>query len=196
VQVRPGQRLSGRAGSECCLSSGDRRVEAYTARKQAVRVQLRNRFIIATPTPLAWRKAASGKPIMRGCPGSPQSLVPTVNPKQLSIACESVDNHGDGDLLKLIWYAVAGLFRSRAALQTEVLALRRQLNVLRRRAPKRVTVSATSIAWCLRGSITWLRDVGRAENPQAGDHHQMASRWVPSLVALEIKAGWRSTQDT
>jgi hypothetical protein len=29
-----------------------------------------------------------------------------------------------GDLLKLIWYAVAGLFRSRAALQTEVLALR------------------------------------------------------------------------
>jgi hypothetical protein len=46
-----------------------------------------------------------------------------------------------GDLLKLIWYAVAGLFRSRAALQTEVLALRHQLNVLRRRASKRVTVS-------------------------------------------------------
>jgi hypothetical protein len=43
-------------------------------------------------------------------------------------------------LLKLIWYAVAGLFRSRAALQTEVLALRHQLNVLRRRAPKRVAV--------------------------------------------------------
>ncbi|HEY2484848.1 MAG TPA: hypothetical protein VGI36_06845 [Candidatus Binataceae bacterium] len=46
-----------------------------------------------------------------------------------------------GDLLKLIWYAGAGLFRSRAALQTEVLALRHQLNVLRRRAPKRVAVS-------------------------------------------------------
>jgi transposase InsO family protein len=46
-----------------------------------------------------------------------------------------------GDLLKLIWYAVAGLFRSRAALQTEILALRHQLNVLRRRAPKRVAVS-------------------------------------------------------
>jgi hypothetical protein len=60
-----------------------------------------------------------------------------------------------GDLLKLIWYAVAGLFRSRAALQTEVLALRHQLNVLRRRASKRVT-AAISIAWCLRGSITWL----------------------------------------
>jgi hypothetical protein len=46
-----------------------------------------------------------------------------------------------GDLLKLIWYAVAGLVRSRAALQTEVLALRHQLNVLRRGAPKRVVVS-------------------------------------------------------
>jgi len=46
-----------------------------------------------------------------------------------------------GDLLKLIWYAVAGLFRSRAALQAEVLAVRHQLNVLRRRAPKRVAVS-------------------------------------------------------
>jgi hypothetical protein len=46
-----------------------------------------------------------------------------------------------GDLLNLIWYAVAGLFRSRTALQTEVLALRHQLNVLRRRAPKRVAVN-------------------------------------------------------
>jgi hypothetical protein len=35
-----------------------------------------------------------------------------------------------GDLLKLIWYAVAGLFRSRVALQTEVLALRHQLTSL------------------------------------------------------------------
>jgi hypothetical protein len=53
-----------------------------------------------------------------------------------------------GDLLKLIWYAVAGLFRSRAAMQTEVLALRHQLNVLRRTAPKRVAVRP------LRGSCT------------------------------------------
>jgi hypothetical protein len=27
--------------------------------------------------------------------------VPTVNPKQLSIACESVDNHGDGRSLRI-----------------------------------------------------------------------------------------------
>jgi transposase InsO family protein len=46
-----------------------------------------------------------------------------------------------GDLLRLILFAVVGLFRSRAALQTEILVLRHQLNVLRRRAPKRVAVS-------------------------------------------------------
>jgi hypothetical protein len=38
------------------------------------------------------------------------------------------------------------------------------------------------------------RGVGRGENPQAGDHHQMASRRVASLVAVEIKAARRSTQ--
>jgi hypothetical protein len=46
----------------------------------------------------------------------------------------------------LIWYAVAGLFRSRAALQSEILVLRHQLNVLRRRAPKRVAVTNLSYA--------------------------------------------------
>jgi hypothetical protein len=45
-----------------------------------------------------------------------------------------------GYLFKLIWYALTGLLRSRAALQTEILVLRHQLNVLRRRAPKRVAV--------------------------------------------------------
>jgi hypothetical protein len=44
------------------------------------------------------------------------------------------------DLFGLIWCAVIGLFRSRAALQAEVLILRHQLNVLRRKAPKRVAL--------------------------------------------------------
>ena len=42
------------------------------------------------------------------------------------------------DLLKLIWCAVTGLFRSRASLEAEVLVLRHQLNVLRRKAPARI----------------------------------------------------------
>jgi transposase InsO family protein len=45
-----------------------------------------------------------------------------------------------GDLCGLIWCAIAGLFRSRAALQAEILVLRHQINVLRRKSPKRVAV--------------------------------------------------------
>jgi transposase InsO family protein len=47
-----------------------------------------------------------------------------------------------GDLFRLIWYAVVGLFRSRAALQAEILVLRHQLNVLRRKARKRLAFNA------------------------------------------------------
>jgi hypothetical protein len=42
-----------------------------------------------------------------------------------------------GDLLKLIWWAITELFRSRASLEAEILTLRHQLNVLRRNSPKR-----------------------------------------------------------
>jgi hypothetical protein len=45
------------------------------------------------------------------------------------------------DLCKLIWYGVAGLFRSRASLEAEILVLRHQLNVLRRKSPRRVVFS-------------------------------------------------------
>jgi hypothetical protein len=41
-----------------------------------------------------------------------------------------------GDLLKLIWCFVIGLFQSRDALEAEIVALRHQLNVLRRKAPR------------------------------------------------------------
>src|SRR5438105_6215047 len=41
------------------------------------------------------------------------------------------------DLCRLIWCALIGLFRSRAALEAEILVLRHQLNVLRRKSPKR-----------------------------------------------------------
>jgi hypothetical protein len=39
-----------------------------------VRIQLRHRLVIATPTPLAWRKAASRQPICEVALGSPESL--------------------------------------------------------------------------------------------------------------------------
>jgi hypothetical protein len=39
------------------------------------------------------------------------------------------------DVCSLIWFALIGLFRSRASLQAEILMLRHQLNVLRRKSP-------------------------------------------------------------
>src|SRR5262249_2455258 len=46
------------------------------------------------------------------------------------------------DLCRLIWCGLVGLFRSRAALEAEILVLRHQLNVLRRKSPKRVTLGS------------------------------------------------------
>jgi transposase InsO family protein len=45
------------------------------------------------------------------------------------------------DLCSLIWCALVGLFRSRASLEAEILVLRHQLSVLRRKSPKRVSFS-------------------------------------------------------
>ena len=47
-----------------------------------------------------------------------------------------------GDLLKLIWLAIIGLFRSRALLEADIVVLRHELNVLRRKAPKRLAFKA------------------------------------------------------
>jgi hypothetical protein len=41
------------------------------------------------------------------------------------------------EFCKLIWCGLIGLFRSRASLEIEILALRHQLNILRRKSPKR-----------------------------------------------------------
>jgi hypothetical protein len=40
---------------------------------------------------------------------------------------------------KLTWHGLVGLLRSRASLEVEILALRHQLNILRRKSPKRPT---------------------------------------------------------
>ena len=42
------------------------------------------------------------------------------------------------DICSLVWCALVGLFRSRASLEAEILFLRHQLNVLRRKSPKRM----------------------------------------------------------
>jgi hypothetical protein len=46
------------------------------------------------------------------------------------------------DVCSLIWLALIGLFRSRVSLEAEILALRHQLNVLRRKSPKKLTFTS------------------------------------------------------
>jgi hypothetical protein len=55
------------------------------------------------------------------------------------------------DILRLIWGTIADFFRSRADLQTEVIALRHQLNVLRRKRPERLVFGNTD-----RRLFVWL----------------------------------------
>jgi hypothetical protein len=46
------------------------------------------------------------------------------------------------DAFSQIWLALIGLFRSRASLQADILTLRHQLNVLRRKSPQRITFTS------------------------------------------------------
>ena len=64
------------------------------------------------------------------------------------------------DLLKLILCVLASLFKSRAMLEAEILVLRQQINVLRRRAPKRPHLNNTD-----RFLFVWLY------------------RWYPSILS-------------
>jgi hypothetical protein len=70
------------------------------------------------------------------------------------------------ELLKLILSILASLFKSRAKLEAEVLVLRQQINVLRRRAPKRPHLNNTDrflFVWlyrwfpCILGAIAIVR---------------------------------------
>src|SRR2546423_9110573 len=93
------------------------------------------------------------------------------------------------DLCRLIWRALIGLFRSRAALEAEILVLRHQLNVLRRKSPKRLAfgnVDRLVFAGLYRALSGGSWNIGRSENSQAADGHPLAPRWFPSLLALEI----------
>jgi hypothetical protein len=98
------------------------------------------------------------------------------------------------DLCRLIWCALIGLFRPRAALEAEILVLRHQLNVLRRKSPKRVAFG--NIDRLVFAGLYRVAPVGRTENSQAADGDPLAPRWVPSLLALEITTARWPAKDT
>jgi hypothetical protein len=71
------------------------------------------------------------------------------------------------DLCRLIWFALIGLFRSRAALEAEILVLRHQLNVLRRKSPKRLAFGNID-----RLVFTGLYRVANHDRAVAGQRHR------------------------
>jgi len=84
------------------------------------------------------------------------------------------------ELCRLMWCGLIGFFRSRASLEAEILVLRHQLNILRRKSPKRPTF----------GSIDRLIFAGLYE---AGNRNPLAPRGVSLVLAMEVKiARWSS----
>src|SRR4029077_2191674 len=87
------------------------------------------------------------------------------------------------DLCRLIWCGLIGFFRSRASLEAEILVLRHQLNVLRRKSSKRPHRSA-DICRSL-----WLgaEPAERLGDRQARNRNTFAPRGVSFVLAMEVK---------
>ena len=90
------------------------------------------------------------------------------------------------DLCKLIWCAFARLFRSRAELEAEILVLRHQLNVLRRKSPGRLAFSSIDrvVFAGMYALAPNILDALKIVKPET------ALRWhrarIPARLALEI----------
>src|SRR5437899_7724277 len=92
------------------------------------------------------------------------------------------------DLCRLILWTLVDLMRARATLEAEIWALRQQINVLRRAAPRRQSFSIFD-----RTGSQGLRCVG---DRQAGYDHPLASRGFQSVLALEVETSWWPTNCT
>jgi hypothetical protein len=96
------------------------------------------------------------------------------------------------ELCSLILCALVRLFRSRAALQAEILVLRHQPNALRRKSPNRVTFC--NIDRLVFAELYRLAPGVLAAASQAGDGDPLASCWFPRLLALEVATAWWAAQ--
>jgi hypothetical protein len=98
------------------------------------------------------------------------------------------------DLFKLILGVLASLFKSRATLEAEILVLRQQINVLRRRAPKRSHLNNTDrflFVWLYRwfpsalGAIAIIR-------PET--INSLAPSWISGVLALAVAQPYWQTE--
>ncbi len=109
-------------------------------------------------------------------------LVRVGNSIQLANRCESVTLLHDGPIARIaLWCALIGLFLSSARREAEILVLRQQINVLRRKSPKRPALNNADrllFVWLSRLVPTTLaalvQTVGRtlAMPVLGGLHHQ------------------------
>src|SRR5258708_5938750 len=99
------------------------------------------------------------------------------------------------DVCSLIWFALIGLFRSRASLQAEILMLRHQLNVLRRKSPQRLTFTSVDrlVFAGLYRLAPGVLDALKIVRPETVI--RWSSRRLPSVLALEIKIAQWPSQD-
>ena len=97
------------------------------------------------------------------------------------------------DLWKLIWCGLVGLFRSRASLEIEILALRHQLNILRCKSPKRPVprrIDRLVFVGLYRLAPDILSALG---NCPTGPRDPLVPRRLQVILALEIEPSRRST---
>jgi hypothetical protein len=89
------------------------------------------------------------------------------------------------DLSKLILGILASRFKARATLEAENLVLRQQVNVLRRRTPKRPHLNNTDrflFVWLYR----WFPSVLEVVAIVRPERHSLAPGWVSGVLALAI----------
>ena len=110
---------------------------------QALKPSLRSRSALLPDSCRLWPappRRTSGGSLLESRQANPLATcpVPTANPKRLTATANRLILLPMSELHRLIWCVLIGLFRSRAALEAEILVLRHQLNVLRRKSPKRL----------------------------------------------------------
>jgi hypothetical protein len=84
--------------------------------------------------------------------------------------------------------------RTRADAALEILALRQQVTVLKRKHP-RPPQSACDLVFLDHSPLLLASLVRCPPDCQTGNRHRMAPRRLSSLLALEIAVGWLSTED-
>ena len=89
--------------------------------------------------------------------------------------------------------AARAFFQSRTDLAVEVLALRQQVAVLKRRRPRPPLRPLDRLFWTVLGNVGSLERCAR--HREARDSRQMASRRIPLLLALAIPAARRTAAD-